>query len=115
MAPLDSPSSSANDDSMTQMDTDVHDNGTVSATAPNMEDVEPQAPELEAVSNESSRSSVTPLGDNEIDHQICKDPAPTGKENKWPLRDRKSTQRADGPDWHDTTKAELLLNNFGSD
>ncbi|PBK59164.1 hypothetical protein ARMSODRAFT_983258 [Armillaria solidipes] len=115
MAPLDNPSPSANDDSVPQMDTDVHDNGTVSATAPNVEDAEPQSSELEAVSNESSRSSVTPLGDNEIDRRVCKDPAPTGKENVRPLRDRKATQRADGPDWRDTTKAELLSNEFGSD
>ncbi|PBK58439.1 hypothetical protein ARMSODRAFT_983852 [Armillaria solidipes] len=115
MAPLDNPSLSVNDDSVTQMDTDVHDNSTISTTAPNVEDAKPQSPEVEAVSNELSRPSVTPLGDNEIDRQICKDPAPTGKENVRPLRDRKAMQQANGPDWHDTMKAELLSNDFGSD
>ncbi len=96
------------------MDTNIHDNGTVSssATAPNVEDTEPQSPQLEAVSNGSSTSSVTPLGDNKVDHQICKDPAPTGKENVWPLHDRKATQRADGPDWCDTTKAWVTVERF---
>lgn len=115
MASLDNPSPSANDDSVTLMDTDIHDSGTVSATAPSVEEAEPQSPEVEAMSNESSRPSVMPLGDNEIDRQIWKDPVPTGKENVRPTCDRKAMQHADGPHWHDTTKAELLLNDLGSD
>ncbi len=115
--PLDNPSPSANDDSVTQMDTDIHDNSTVSssATAPNVEDAEPQSPQLKAMSNGSSMSSVMLLWDNEVDCQICKNPAPTGKENVRLLCDCKATQRANGPNWHDTTKAELLSNDFGSD
>ncbi|PBK88802.1 hypothetical protein ARMGADRAFT_1033783 [Armillaria gallica] len=70
MMSLNNPSPSTKDDSMTLMDTDIHDSGTISATAPNVEKAEPQSLKVEAVLNESSRPSVMPLGDNEINCQI---------------------------------------------
>lgn len=116
-APLDVPGSpSTNDDSVTLMGTDIHDIGSVSATPSNVEDLEvPQSPEPEVMLNAPSMLSMIPLGDNEGDRHIYKDPAPTGKENIWPLRDRKSTHRANGPDWHDKTKTELLSEDLSSD